>query len=193
MSHMRRLYLGAGTADPTAVRPAAATRLASVTGTYRVDSGSYITVAADNGHLALNAFGQAAANTFIFNRDTTSLRNRARANDRMVDVIKALATQDSTAAAVALGGPERGRQLLGAWRDAERQFGDFKCVRVPGTDRLDRGVFLTTVTLQFADSVKTIRSTWSAAGPIPNSDDAELVNNFGFAVDSPVYISVFAQ
>jgi CubicO group peptidase (beta-lactamase class C family) len=192
MSNMRRLYLGTTAFDPPAVRPAAATALSSVTGTYRVDSSSYITVAAHDGRLVLSAFGQTTANILIFNRDTTSLRNRARVNDRMVDVVKALAMQDSAAAASALGGPDRARRLLAAWRDAERQFGDFKCVRVLGTDRLDRGVLLTTVSLRFADSTKTVRSTWSAAGPTVNSDDAELVNNFGFAVDSPVEAGVWS-
>jgi CubicO group peptidase (beta-lactamase class C family) len=186
MPNLRRVYLGTTQLDLPATQTASPAQLEPVTGVYRLDSSSYFVVRSDRGRLVVSALGQNAVNAIVFYRDTTSIRNRARSNDRMVATIKALATQDSAAALAALGSPGRASRLLGAWRDAEKEYGPFRCVQVLGTDRLDRGVFLTTVRLRFADSVKTVRSTWNQAIPIVNSDDAALVNNFGFAIDSPV-------
>jgi CubicO group peptidase (beta-lactamase class C family) len=194
MSNMRRLFLGDAPLDPPATRPAPAAELAKVEGTYRVDSASYFVVRADptRGRLSVSAIGQRAANVMIFNTDTTSIRGRALANDRMAATIRALSTQDSAAAAAALGSPERGVRLMAAWRDAEKVYGRFRCMDVLGTDRLDRGVFLTTARLTFADSVKVIRSTWNGTVPVVNSDDASLENNFGFAIDAPVEAAVWS-
>ena len=188
MNNMRRLFLGDAPLNPPAARMAPASELARVEGTYRLDSASYFVVRVDpdRGRLSVSAIGQRAANVMIFNRDTTSIRNRELANDRMAAAIRALGTQDSAAAAVALGSPARGARLMGAWRDAEKVYGKLRCAEVLGTDRLDRGVFLTTVRVVFADSVKVVRSTWNGTVPIVNSDDAMLENNFGFAIEAPV-------
>lgn len=192
MPNLRRIYLGTASLDPPATARASSVQLAPLSGTYRLDSASYFVLRPASGRFILEAFGQRAVNTVVFNRDTTSIRGRERANERMVATIQALAAQDSAAARVALGGAGRASRLLGAWRDAEAQYGMFRCVQLLGTDRLDRGVFQTTARLVFADSVKVVRSVWN--GPIPqvNSDDAALVNNFGFAIDAPVHAGAWS-
>lgn len=192
MNNMRRLFLGDAPLDPPATRLAPAPELAKVAGTYRVDGAAYFVVRADRGRLSVSAIGQRAANVMIFNRDTTSIRNRALANERMAATIRALSAQDSAAAVVSLGSPGRGVRLMAAWRDAETIYGRLRCAEVLGTDRLDRGVLLTTVRLTFADSVKVVRSTWNGTAPGVNSDDAALVNNFGFAIDAPVEAAVWS-
>jgi CubicO group peptidase (beta-lactamase class C family) len=192
MDNMRRLFLGDAPLDPPATRLAPAQELAKVAGTYRVDSASYVVVRADAGRLSVSAIGQRAANVMIFNGDTVSIRNRALANDRMAATIRALAAQDSAAATASLGSPGRGVFLMAAWRDAEKVYGKFRCAEVLGTDRLDRGVLLTTARLTFADSVKVVRSTWNGTVPVVNSDDAGLENNFGFAIDAPVEAAVWS-
>ena len=190
--NLRRLYLGSAAIDVPAVSPARPDVLRPIVGHYVVDSTAFLRVESDGGRLVVSAIGQRAADIVIFNRDSTSLRNRRAANDRMVAVVRALATGDSAAAATSLGSAGRGTRLIAAWRDAERIFGRFRCVEVLGTDRLDRGVFLTSVRLRFADSTKVVRSTWNGAVPIVNSDDGALVNNFGFAIDSPVDAGVWS-
>ena len=192
MSAMRRLYLGRAQSIPMPVRPVRASDAARITGTYRVDSTSYLIVSAERGRLVLSALGQTAANLLIAERDTANMRARDEANARMLATVRALATQDSAAAAASLGSPARARRLLPAWLDAERIFGPFQCMESLGTDRLDRGVLLTTARLRFRDSIKAVRSTWSGTVPLVNSDDGELVNNFGFAIDSPVDAGVWS-
>lgn len=192
MSAMRRLYLGTPQAIPMPVQPVAASDAARIIGTYGVDLTSYLIVSAERGRLVLSALGQAAANLLIANRDTANLRAREEANSRMLATVHALATQDSAAAATSLGSAARAGRLLPAWLDAERIFGQFHCVEILGTDRLDRGVLLTSARLRFRDSTKTVRSTWSGTVPYVNSDDGELVNNFGFAIDSPVDAGVWS-
>jgi CubicO group peptidase (beta-lactamase class C family) len=192
MSAMRRLYVGAPQPIPPAMHPVTSSEASRITGTYRVDSTSFVKVSAEHGRLILSGLGQSASNLLIASGDTASLRARDDANSRMLVTIRALATQDTAAATSSLGSAARARRLLPAWIDAEGIFGPFKCVEILGTDRLDRGVLLTSARLHFRDSTKTVRSVWNGNVPNVNSDDAELVNDFGFTIDSPVDAGVWS-
>jgi CubicO group peptidase (beta-lactamase class C family) len=192
MPNLRRSYLGTRSFDVPEARRATAEKLLGLAGYYVLDSAAFLHLEPRDGRLIVSAFGQRAADVLIVNRDSTNLRNRRLANERMVAVVRALATRDSAAAATGLGSAARGTRLMAAWGDAEQFYGRFRCVDVLGSDRLDRGALLTTVRLSFADSTKTVRSTWNGAVPIVNSDDGALVNNFGFAIDSPVDAGVWS-
>jgi CubicO group peptidase (beta-lactamase class C family) len=186
MPNLRRLYVGAVTIEPPIVRGAAPSELAQLEGYYRVDSASYFQLQRYGDHLAVSAVGQRAVDVTVFNRDSNSIRNRERVNQRAVNLVKALATQDSDATRAIFGAEANVLLLLRHWREAEARFGPFACVEILGTDRLDRGVFLSTVQLRFRDTTRTVRWAWSGARAVINSEDWYLSRTFGFGADSPV-------
>jgi CubicO group peptidase (beta-lactamase class C family) len=186
MPNLRRLFLGTLTIEPPLVRGAAAAELAAVTGTYAVDSTSYFRVERSGDHLALSATGQPAVNVMVFNRDSNSIRGRARLNERATDLVRALATGDSASLRTAFG-PQAGiGKILEWWRDLATRLGGFQGARVLGTGRLDRGMFTSTVRACFRDSTKTLRWAWSGNVPVQSSEDVYLPGAFEFGAESPV-------
>jgi len=189
MPNLRRLLLGTATFELPRVRGAAGGLLDTIVGTYRVDSSSYLTVTREGDHLALGAVGQSAVNVMIFNRDSTSLRNRERLNQRARTLVQALAAADKAVLRVAFGADADPEAPLGWWRSMVDRLGAFRGVEVMGTDRLDRGVFMTTVRLSFAHAMKTVRWAWAGSVPRQNSEDGYLPGAFAFGAESPIDVA----
>jgi CubicO group peptidase (beta-lactamase class C family) len=186
MPNLRRLFLGTGTFDLPAVQGAPAEMLEAIAGTYQVDSTSSFTVTRQGDHLALGAVGQAAVNVMVFNRDSTSLKNRERLNQRAMMLVQALAAGD-TATLRPMFTPETDLERpLAWWQGMVGRLGAFRRAEVLGTDRLDRGMFMSTVRLFLGNASKTVR--WAWAGPIAtqSSEDAYLPGAFEFGAESPV-------
>ena len=186
MPNLRRQYLGTQALAPPVVRAAPAPVLDSLAGRYEVDSTSYFVVARTGGRLSLSAIGQSAVDVMVFNRDSNSIRNRARLNDRAAALIVALNTADTAALRTAVGSEADLPRTLHWWGGLSNRLGGFRRARVLGTGRLDRGVFISTVQVCFRDSVKTLR--WALPGLVPtvSSEDASLPGRFPFGAESPV-------
>src|SRR5262245_52480574 len=186
MPNLRRLFLGTATYDLPTIRGVPADSLEAIAGTYWVDSTSRFTVTRHNDHLALGAVGQAAVNVMVFNRDSTSLGNRERLNQRAMTLIQGLAAGDTAtlrfvfAPGTDLSGP------IAWWQGTVARLGAFRGVEVLGTDRLDRGVFLSTVRLSFGDSIQVVRWGWAGQAATQSSEDAYLPGAFEFGAESPV-------
>ncbi len=192
LPNLRMVYLGSAGLTPPWVARAEGAQLAPLAGVYRIDSGSYIRIDTSRGRLTLGATGQSAVNVLVFNRDSGSMRNRDRINDRALAGVKALAMRDSAGSVNFLGSALRASELTRTWKGVESRLGAFRCASVLGSDRLDRGVFLTTVRLRFADTTLTVRFTWTSAGPEVNVDDDEQRKTVGFAADSPVDVAAWS-
>ncbi len=193
MPNLRRLYLGTVTLQPPAVRGAPEAALDAIAGTYAVDSSSSFKVERIGDHLALTAFGQAAVNVMVFNRDPSSLRNREDLNQKAVALVQALASGDATALRAAFGLEANLDRLLAWWRDLVGRLGTFREVEALGTDRLDRGVFLSTVRVSFRDGARTLRWAWPGSVPTVSSEDQYLPGAFGFGAESPVEGAAWSQ
>jgi hypothetical protein len=186
MPNLRRLFLGTATFDLPAIQGAPAGPLEAIAGTYRVDSISSFTLTRDGDHLALGAVGQTAVNVMVFNRDSTSLRNRERLNQRAMVLVQALAAGDTAALRAAFTPEVDLERPLAWWRGTVGHLGAFHGAEGLGTDRLDRGVFMSTVRLSFRDGTKTVRWAWSGPTPTQSSEDAYLPGAFEFGAESPV-------
>jgi hypothetical protein len=184
--NLRRLFLGTETFALPAVRGASEDLLEAIAGTYRVDSRSSFTVTRQGDHLALSAVGQAAVDVMVFNRDSTSIRNRERANERAMTLVQSLAAGDTAALRAAFGPGNDLAPPLGWWQTMIGSFGPFRGVEVLGTDRLDRGVFMSTVRLSFRDATRTVRWAWAGTAPTQSSEDAYLPGAFSFGAEAPI-------
>jgi CubicO group peptidase (beta-lactamase class C family) len=186
MPHLRSLFLGSATFDLPAVRGAGTGPLEAIAGTYRVDSLSSFTLTREGDHLALGAVGQTAVNVMVFNRDSTSLQNRERLNQRAMTLVQALAAGDTVALRAAFTPEADLERPLAWWRGMVGRLGAFQGAQVLGTDRLDRGAFMSTVRLSFRDSTRTVRWAWSGSVPTQSSEDTYLPGAFEFGAESPV-------
>ena len=184
MPSLRRLFLGAGP-EPPMVTGATERELNELAGIYQVDSTSWFRVERREDHLEISAFGQPAADVMIFNRDSNSVRNRVRLNQRAVALIEALRSGDTTAQRSLIGGADLGA-AASWWDSMVTRNGPLVCAEALGSDRMDRGVFLTTVRLRFRDRPVTVRWTWSGATPVVNSEDWMLPGVFSFGAPAPV-------
>jgi len=186
MPNLRRLFLGTATFDLPAVQGAPAEMLEAIAGTYRVDSTSSFTVTRQGDHLALGAVGQAAVNVMVFNRDSTSLKNRARLNQRAMMLVQALAAGDTAALRPVFTHETDLERPLAWWQGMVGRLGEFRSAEVLGTDRLDRGVFMSTVRLSFRRASKTVRWAWAGPAATQSSEDEYLPGAFEFGAESPV-------
>lgn len=184
--NLRQLYKGTRTLEPPLVRGAPASDLDRIVGTYVVDSTSYFIVERSGDHLSLSAVGQPAVNVMIFNRDTNSIRNRDRINERAANVIRALQGLDTAAMRSAFGQSADLARHASWWKGLESRLGLLSCMRVLGTDRLDRGVFMSTVQLRFARGERFVRWAWAGVTPVVSSEDYYLPGAFAFGAESPV-------
>ena len=184
MPALRRLYRGDSIAVP-AVRSGGA-ELDAIVGTYAVDSSAHFLVTRVDDHLALTAIGQRAVNVMIFNRDSTSIRSRDRLNLRALTLVRALAADDTAGLRSIFGAGSDLAPHRAWWRTMVSRHGPFECVTPLGTDRLDRGVFMSTVRLRFRNGARTIRWAWTGAVPTVSSEDAALPGVFSFGAESPV-------
>ena len=186
MPNLRRMFLGTGTFDLPAVEGAPADVLEALAGIYRVDSTSSFTVTRQGDHLALGAVGQAAVNVMVFNRDSTSLKNRERLNQRAMKLVQALAAGDTAALRSVFTSETDLERPLAWWRGMVSRLGAFRGAEVLGTDRLDRGVFMSTVRLFLGNASKTVRWAWAGPAATQSSEDAYLPGAFEFGAESPV-------
>lgn len=186
MPNLRRLYLGTATLEPPAVQGAPADALDELAGSYVVDSTSSFKVERIGDHLALTAVGQAAVDVMVFRRDASSLANRQDLNQRAASLVRALASGEMSALRAGFGPETDLERPLASWRDLTRRLGPFQDVEVQGTDRLDRGVFMSTVRVSFREGSKTIRWAWPGPVPTVSSEDEYLPRALSFAAESPV-------
>jgi CubicO group peptidase (beta-lactamase class C family) len=190
MPALRRLYRGDSIALP-AVRSGGA-ELDAIVGTYAVDSSAYFLVTRVGDHLALSAVGQRAVNVMIFNRDSNSIRSRDRLNGRALTLVRALAADDTAALRSIFGARSDLARHREWWRTMLSRHGAFECVAPLGTDRLDRGVFLSTVRLRFRSGARTVRWAWSGPTPAVSSEDAMLPGVFSFGAESPLEVGAWS-
>ena len=184
MPVLRRLYRGDSVVVPT-VRSGGA-ELDAIVGTYAVDSSAHFLITRSGDRLALSAIGQRAVNVMIFNRDSNSIRSRDRLNLRALTLVRALAADDTTALLSIFGARSDLAPHREWWRTMLSRHGAFECVTTLGTDRLDRGVFQSTVRLRFRNGARTIRWAWSGPAPVVSSEDAMLPGVFSFGAESPI-------
>jgi CubicO group peptidase (beta-lactamase class C family) len=184
MPALRRLYRGDAILLPS-VRSGGA-ELDAIAGTYAVDSSAYFVVTRVDDHLALSAIGQRAVNVMIFNRDSNSIRSRDRLNARALTLVRALAADDTAALRSIFGAQSDFGPHRDWWRTMISHHGAFECVASHGTDRLDRGAFLSTVRLRFRNAARTVRWAWSGPVPTVSSEDAMVPGVFSFGAESPV-------
>jgi hypothetical protein len=160
--------------------------LDAIVGTYAVDSSAHFLVTRVGDHLALSAIGQRAVNVMIFNRDSNSIRSRDRLNVRALTLVRALAADDTAGLRSIFGAESDLASHREWWRTMVSRHGAFECVTPVGTDRLDRGVFLSTVRLRFRNGARTVRWAWSGPAPAVSSEDAMLPGVFSFGAESPL-------
>jgi CubicO group peptidase (beta-lactamase class C family) len=184
MPNLRRLYRGRDTLEPPLVTGAAEHELNELAGIYQIDSSSWFVVDRVGDHLALSAFGQPTVDVMIFNRDSTSVLNRRRINERALALVASVRSADTAAMRSALGGSDI-QAAARWWNSMLARHGPWTCSEVLGTDRMDRGVFLSTVRLRFRDRPVTVRWAWSGATPVVNSEDWYLPGVFSFGAESP--------
>jgi CubicO group peptidase (beta-lactamase class C family) len=186
MPNLRRMFLGLAAIEPPQVHGVPAAKLDAIAGRYAVDSTSFFTVRREGDHLSLAAVGQGAVNVMIFNRDSTSLKNRERINQRATSLVQALAAGDTAALRPALGAAADVERAVASWRDLANRLGGFLGVEPLGTDRLDRGAFMSTVRVCFRDAARTVRWAWAGTVATRSSEDIYLPGPLDFAADSPV-------
>jgi CubicO group peptidase (beta-lactamase class C family) len=189
---LRRILTGGAAPQLPEIRSTAPPELQRYAGRYVLDSVSRFRVTVDRDRLVFSAEGQRAVNLLNFNRDSTSLANRAAANARASTFIDALARGSLDGLLRYFPDSAAARRMAGYWRDAEARHGAFIRAEVLGTTRLDRGQFLTTVRLSFARDTVPVRFAWAGDRPVVNSEDGYLPRFAGPVRYSPVDAGVWS-
>jgi|GEM_PF-862943 len=170
---------------PPQVAAAPAAALRPLEGEYAIGSDSRLVIRQHAGHLLIGALGQEATDLLTFQRVAASQAARRERNAAAEDFGRALAASDEATLRRFVPEPAA-TSLITDLRAAEAKFGKLQGTRSMGTARLDRGVFRTTMRLDFARAPQVVRFVWGGGKISLNTDDENLATLGRVLAISPI-------